>query len=66
MGSAHGGRQTDMGTALAHRLVTENPQGTDEVGCVDVAGNFHTASASSRTKCRRMIFGIGPGTPSLK
>ena len=30
------------------------------------ARDFQTASASSRTKCRRMIFGIGPGAPSPK
>jgi hypothetical protein len=37
-----------------------------EFGRADVAGDFHTAMASSRTKWRRMIFGIGPGTSPLK
>ncbi len=64
--SADGSRQTDVGAGLVHRLVTENPHSTNEDGGVNIAGDFQTASASSRTKCNRMIFGIGPGAPSPK
>jgi hypothetical protein len=51
---------------LSHRLVAEHPQGADEFGRADVAGDFHTTKASSRPKWRRMIFGRGPGDPSPK
>ena len=60
------GGELDMGAILPHAFVTEHPQGADKVGTVDVARDFQTASASSRTKCKRMIFGIGPGAPSPK
>lgn len=60
------GCQTDVGAVLSRRFVAKHPQSSDEFGCANVAGDFHAASASSRTKWRRMIFGIGPGTPSPK
>ena len=66
MSPANGGRQADVGTVLSGGLITQRPQRADEIGRVDVAWNFHTASASSRTKCKRMIFGKGPGSPSPK
>lgn len=64
--AVNAGCEPDMGTILPHSFVTEFSQGADEVGSVDVAGNFQTARASSRTKCKRMTFGIGPGIPSPK
>jgi len=60
------GGQADMGTILPHSLIAKDPEGADKVGAVNVARNFQTASASSRTKCSRMILGIGPGAPSPK
>lgn len=66
MGPAQRGCQSDVGAVLSHRLVAEHPQGADEFGRADIAGDFHTAKASSRTKWRRMIFGIEPGAPSPK
>jgi hypothetical protein len=66
VGSIHRGRQADVGAVLPDRFVTKNPQGADEIWAGDVAGDSHTASASSRTKWRRMIFGMGPGAPSPK
>lgn len=66
MGSSDGGREPDVGTLLSHGLVTESPQCAKKFRRVDVAGDFHTASASSRTKWRRMILGIGPGAESPK
>jgi hypothetical protein len=55
-----------VGAVLPRALITQHPQRADEIGSVDVAWDFHTAIASSRTKCKRMIFGIGPGSPSAK
>jgi hypothetical protein len=55
-----------VGTVLTGTLITECPEGADEVGTVDVPGNSQTTRASSRTKCRWMIFGMGPGSPSPK
>jgi len=52
--AVNAGGEPDMGTLLPHSFVTEISQGADYVGSVDVAGNFQTARASSRTKCKRM------------
>ncbi len=60
------GGEPDVGAVLPHPFVAKHPQGADKVGAVDVARDFQTASASSRTKCRRMICGIGPAAPSPK
>src|SRR4051794_19768935 len=57
--AADGGGEADVGTILAHALIAEHAQGADEVGGAEVARDFHTASASSRTKWRRMICGMG-------
>ena len=66
MHSSHSGGEPDMGAVLPHGLIAEYPQRTHQVGRIDIARDLHTANASSRTKCSRMIFGIGPGIPSLK
>ena len=56
----------DVRSVLPHPFVPQYAQRADQlVGC-DVTRNFHTASASSRTKCNRMIPGIGPAAPSPK
>jgi hypothetical protein len=44
-------------TGLPQRLIAETPQRSGQVGTVAVAGNFHAARTSSRTKCRRMTLG---------
>ncbi len=58
--------EPNVGAVLPHTLIAKHAQGTDKVGTADVARSFQTASASSRTKCSRMIFGIGPAAPSPK
>jgi hypothetical protein len=55
-----------VGAVLPHAFITEHPQGTDKVCATDIARGFQTTSASSRTKCSLMIFGIGPAAPSPK
>lgn len=52
MCATNGGRETNVGTVLTGTLITECPEGADEVGTVDVPGNSQTTRASSRTKCR--------------
>lgn len=59
-------READMRARLPHPFIAKHAQSADEIGSVDVAWNFQTASASSRTKCRRIIFGAGPAVPSPK
>ena len=60
------GGKAHMRTILTDKLITQNPQGFDQIITVNVAGNFHEARTSSRTKCNRMTEGISPGTPSPK
>ena len=52
MCATNGGRETNVGTVLTGTLLSECPEGADEVGTVDVPGNSQTTRASSRTKCR--------------
>jgi len=60
------GGEPDMGAILPHTFIAKDPQGGNKIGAMDVARDFQTASDSSRTKWRRMIFGIGPAAPSPK
>jgi hypothetical protein len=55
-----------MRTVLTDFFVSENSQGIGELMARKIARGFHAAKTSSRTKCKRMILGMGPGTPSPK
>ena len=60
------GGQANVRTILTHLLVTENAQCAHQIRAVDIARDFQTVKASSRTKWSRMILGIGPAAPSPK
>ena len=50
--------QAQMAPRLADDLVAEVPtKGYGKIMPTEVSGQLHTASSSSRTKCRRMIWG---------
>ena len=66
MCAAKAAGEPDVRSVLPHTLIAKHSKSTDKVGTADVARSFQTASASSRTKCSRMIFGIGPAAPSPK
>jgi hypothetical protein len=55
-----------VGTVLTDAFIAEFLEGFDELRPVDIARGLHAARTSSRTKCNRIIFGMGPGTPSPK
>ena len=60
------GAEPDVGTILTDALIAEFLEGLDELRPVDIARGLHAARTSSRTKCNRIILGMGPGTPSPK
>ena len=64
--SIQSGRQTDMGTFLSHALIAQDPQRLDQFCYRNVARSLHATSTSSRTKWRRITFGIGSTFPSPK
>lgn len=58
--------EPDVRAVLPHAFVAKDAQRSRKICTIDIPWNLHTASASSRTKCRRMTEGMSPGTPSPK
>ena len=54
--------QPDVRTFLSRWLITELPQCPDEFVCRKITRQFHGWSISSRTICKRMIFGACPSS----
>ena len=56
------GCKPEMASSLPAGLVTQYPEQFGELRSREIAGEFHTAMTSSRTKCNRMIFGWAPSS----
>ena len=54
--------QPDVRTFLSCWLIAELPQYTDEFVCRKITRQLHGWSISSRTMCKRMIFGTCPSS----
>jgi hypothetical protein len=51
------GCHSDVRSLLPSRFIPQNSLRFDQSRSIDVPRQIHAASISSRTKCRRMIFG---------
>lgn len=51
------GRYPNVRPFLTRNLISELAQGFDQIRARNIARQFHRASTSSRTKCKRMILG---------
>ena len=54
--------QPNVRAFLSRWLISELPQCSDEFVCRKIARQFHGWSISSRTICKRMIFGACPSS----
>src|SRR3974377_2071661 len=52
------GHYTNVATPLVVDGITEHSQRFDQLVCAGIARQLHIDRTSSRTKCRRIIFGI--------